>query len=196
MLHHIPKAFLERMQHLEEVDARDRRDGTPHSRRLRQISRETGQFLAIVAAGVPDGIFLEIGTSAGYSTLWLALACLDTHRTIITAEVSEEKIELARETFRQAGLGQKVRCVHGDARDCIENYEGIALCFLDADKEVYLDCYEAAIPRMVKGGLFIADNVISHRQILQPFVERALRDERVYGTVVPIGSGELLCRKI
>jgi caffeoyl-CoA O-methyltransferase len=196
MFQDIPKAFLDRMHYLERVDAGDRKDGTPRSRRLRQISRETGKFIAILAAAAPEGEYLEIGTSAGYSTLWLALACLATARNITTFEVSEEKVRLARETFKLTGLEDTVQCIEGDAREYFKGFEQISFCFLDAEKEIYRSCYDAVIPRMVKGGLFIADNAISHREVLDPFIDMALHDERVDTLVVPIGNGELVCRRV
>jgi caffeoyl-CoA O-methyltransferase len=133
MFHNIPKAFLDRMQCLEQLDARDRMDGTPHSRRLRQIPRETGKLLALLAVGCPEGAQLEIGTSACYSTLWLALACLETAKMVTTFELSEEKAKLARETFRLTSLENIVECVVGDAREYLTNYEQISFCFLDAE---------------------------------------------------------------
>ncbi len=139
---------------------------------------------------------MEIGTSAGYSTLWLALACLETARKVTTFELSEEKARLARETFRLAGLENLVHCVEGDARECLKNYEQISCCFLDAEKPIYLECYEVVVPRMVKGGLLIADNAISHKESLEPFIERALSDERVDALIVPVGQGELVCRRV
>jgi len=196
MFHDIPKAFLDRMHYLEQLDAENAIVGAPQAKRLRQIPKETGKFIAILAAGAPKGALLEVGTSAGYSTLWLGLACLAVARTVTTFEVSREKVELARETFRLTGLGNIVQCVEGDARKYLKNYDKISFCFLDAEKEIYPDCYEAIIPRMVRGGILVADNVISHREFLQPFLERALMDERVDVSVVPIGQGELLCRKI
>ena len=71
----------------------------------------------------------------------------------------------------------------------------IAFCFLDAEKEVYRDCYEAVIPRLVSGGLLVADNAINHAPTLQPMLDRALADERVDAMIVPIAKGELVCRK-
>ena len=71
----IPQVILDRMRYLEAADARDRADGTPRMKRLRQITPETGKFIALLAAAAPKGRWVEIGTSAGYSTLWLALAC-------------------------------------------------------------------------------------------------------------------------
>ena len=70
----IPKAMLERMKALESRDARDRKDDTPSLKRLRQISPETGMLLASLALTAPEGQMLEIGTSAGYSAMWLSLA--------------------------------------------------------------------------------------------------------------------------
>jgi predicted O-methyltransferase YrrM len=138
---------------------------------------------------------IEIGTSAGYSTLWLALACLPTGRTITTFEILEEKVHRARETFRVAGVESVVELVHGDARDYLTGYDEIAFCFLDAEKEVYADCYELVVPRLVRGGLLLADNVLSHQEELAPVVERALSEPMLASVVVPIGKGVLLCRK-
>src|SRR5512142_2636808 len=100
MFHTIHPAILERMKFLEELDSKDRLDGTPRLQRLRQIPPETGKFLALLAASAPEGSILEIGTSAGYSTLWLAVAALALGRKITTFEVLPEKVELAKETFR------------------------------------------------------------------------------------------------
>lgn len=69
MFNEIPEKILSRMRELEEIDRRDRGDGTPRLQRLRQIPPETGRFIAVLAAAAPDGDCIEIGTSAGYSTL-------------------------------------------------------------------------------------------------------------------------------
>jgi len=66
---------------------------------------------------------------------------------------------------------------------------------LDAEKDIYTECYEKIIPNMVKGGVFVADNAINHIEALRPFINRVLIDERVDAMVVPIGKGELVCRK-
>lgn len=196
MFHNMPKAFRERMRTLEQVDARDRTDGTPRPLRLRQISRETGKLIALLAASAPEGDWLEIGTGAGYSTLWLALACLETSRDLVTVEVSEEKVRLARETFRLTGLESIVKCIRGDALEYIPHVDRLSFCFLDAEKDAYMSCYDAIVPRMVKGGLLVADNAISHGEILGPFIETALQDERVDAMVVPVGSGVFVCRRV
>jgi len=196
LFHQIPKAIADRMRYLEQIDSRDREDGTFHMERLRQIPRETGEFMALLASCAPEGRCIEIGTSAGYSTVWLALACKNTSKKIVTFEILKQKAELASETFRLAGIEDIVQLVLGDARQHLPLYDDIGFCFLDAEKEVYLDCYEMVVPKLVGGGLLVADNAISHREELKPMLDKALNDERVDSIVVPIGKGLLISRKL
>ncbi len=196
MLHNIPELVKKRMAYLEKIDAEDRGDGTPRMQRLRQIPPETGKFLSILAAGAPNGEFIEIGTSGGYSTMWIALACIERGIKIKTFEILEAKIKLAKKTFQKSKMANYVELVEGDARDFLQAEKNVSFCFLDAEKEVYDECYDLIIPNMVKGGLLVADNAINHQTILKPMLDKALSDERVDALIVPIGKGELLCRKI
>jgi len=195
MFNNISPEIEAQMRRLEEIDSRDRQDGTPRIRRLRQIPPETGRFIALMAAAAPPGKWIEIGTSAGYSTLYLALACRERDAKITTFEVLEEKVRLARETVKLAGVGDVVELIDGDARHHLQHFDDIAYCFLDAEKEIYLECYELVIAGMVKGGILLADNVISHREELQPMIDRAEADERVDSLIVTIGKGILMARK-
>ena len=196
MFHKIPEVIKKRMKYLEELDAQDRLDGTTRMERLRQIPPETGKFISILAASAPKGEFLEIGTSAGYSALWIALACQLNGNKLYTFEIRKNKAELARETFELTDLKDFIELIEGDARDYIPNYKNISFCFLDAEKEVYEDCYDLVIPNMVRGGILVADNAINHYKMLKPMLDKALADERVDALIVPIGKGELVCRKI
>ena len=195
MFEKIPQEIIDRMRFLEEIDARDRIDGSPRMKRVRQIPPETGKFLALLAASAPQGDIIEIGTSAGYSTLWLALACRATKRKITTFEILEDKAEIAEETFRLAKVENEVEFIFGDALDYIVNYNKIAFCFLDAEKEVYDACYEMVVPNMVSGGILVVDNIISHKSELDQFIKKVEADTRVDSVIVPIGKGEFLCRK-
>ncbi len=195
MFHDIEPHIMSRMKWLEERDTRDRKDGTPSSQRMRQIPPETGRFLAILAAGVPDGEIIEIGTSGGYSTLWLVLAGRTTGRTVTTFEIDPDKVRLAGETFRLAGVTDRVTLVRGNALELLKDRDGIAFCFLDAEKEDYHDFYDIVVPRLVPGGLLVADNVISHADKLGEVVRNAGTDVRVDSMVVPVGKGVLVCRR-
>jgi predicted O-methyltransferase YrrM len=185
MFHEIPEPVLREMASLEARDAVDRADGTSRLERLRQIPPETGRFLALLAASAPEGAWLEIGTSAGYSALWLALACRERGRVLTTFEVLPSKVAMAAETFAAAGVCEVVKLLEGDFLEQSAAISEIAFCFLDAEKEVYGSCYDAVVPRLVPGGLLVADNAINHRATLQPMIDAALVDRRVDALVVP-----------
>ena len=195
MFDDIPKSVLARMSELEQIDSQDRSNGTARLERLRQIPPDTGRFIALLAATAPDGRYIEVGTSAGYSTLWLALACRMLGRRITTYEILQEKAKLARQTFEVTGVDDVVDFVHGNALDHLNDCCGVSFCFLDAEKEIYTECYEAVIPNMVTGGILVADNAINHEDTLRTMLDRALSDSRVDAMIVPIGKGELVCRK-
>jgi caffeoyl-CoA O-methyltransferase len=191
----IPQSIHQKMDELEKRDAIDRVDGTAMLDRLRQIPPETGKFLALLAASAPKGAWIEIGTSAGYSTLWLALACRERGQTLTTFEILAAKSEMAAQTIAAAGVNDVVTLVEGDFLAHVDTLGDIGFCFLDAEKEIYGSCYEAIVPRLMPGALLVADNAISRQVDLQPMIDAALSDPRVDALVVPIGTGELVCRK-
>lgn len=195
MFHDIPAAVIERMRFLEALDQEQRRSEVPRKKRLCQVPPETGRFLALLAAAAPPGALVEVGTSGGYSGLWLALACRATGRRLRTYEALEEKAALARETFEVAGVLPLVEAVLGDARAHLERERDVAFLFLDGEKEEYADCFARAAPNLVPGGIVVADNVHSHRAILDPFVDGVLADASFDATVVPIGKGLLVARR-
>ena len=196
MFHNIPQSILKRMQELEAQDATDREDGTPRLQRLRQIPPVTGKFLALLCASAPAGGVLEVGTSGGYSSLWLSLACKERGDHLTTFEILEEKVNRAHETFDAADLSGQIQLIHGDARDVISGYTDIAFSFLDAERDIYIDVYEKMIKNIVPGGLIAVDNIISHADELAGFVSHVENDPRVDALVVPIGKGILVCRKL
>lgn len=196
MFHDIPARVLERMAELERRDLadRDRKDLTMYQK-LRQVPPEVGRFLAILAASAPAGRYLEIGTSGGYSTLWLALGCRAVGRKITTFELLPEKHRLARETFEQAGVGDVVESIRADALEHLPGITGVAFCFLDAEKDVYERCFDLVVPNLVPGGLLVADNAVSHAGQMRAMLDKAMSDPRLDSVVVPIGNGELVSRR-
>ena len=195
MFHDIPEPVSARMAELKELGLRQRADGVPRLQRLREVPAEVGQFLAILAAGAPAGRWVEIGTSAGYSTLWLALAAREVGARVTTFEILEWKVELARETFSTARVEDVVDLVHADVRDGLAGVDGVSFAFLDSEKEDYLELYELVVPKLVTGGLLVADNVADFHDEVQPMLDRAAADPRVDAVVVPFLTGQLLCRR-
>lgn len=195
MFNEISPLLQTRMQQLERIDFADRNDGTPRSKRLRQINSATGKFLSLLAVNLPEGEIIEIGTSAGYSTLWLAFAARETGRKVKTFEIDAAKIKLARETFSIAGLEDTIELIHGDFFAHSAELDQIAFCFLDAEKEIYERCFQEIASKMVKNGLIVADNAIDQYEEIKPMINTALMDNRFDCLTVPIGNGEFICRR-
>lgn len=187
--------MLDRMQYLEDRDRKDRNDGTANLKRLRQIPPETGMVLGLLASSAPRGQMLEIGTSGGYSALWLSLAAKQRGDRLITFELLHDKADLARETFDKAQAWDQIDLVNGDARGHVGDYDAIAFCFLDCEKEMYAEFYKEIVPLLVPGGMLVADNVISHKEDLADFVAAARKDKSVDAAVLPVGKGLLVCVK-
>jgi predicted O-methyltransferase YrrM len=182
------------MRELEELD-KEEREGVRSGRSLRQIPAVTGRFLALLASSAPPGVIVEAGTSAGYSALWLSLAARATNRKVVTFEAMQDKAKLARETFDRSGTNDVIEFVHGDARSLVSNCDPIAFCFVDVEKDMYGEVYDAVVPKLVPGGWLVADNAVSHEDVLARFITRVMADRRVDAVVDPIGRGLLLCRK-
>jgi len=197
MLHDIPKPMLNRMKELEEIDARDRQDGTPQIKRLRQIPPETGRVLAFMAASAPaNGAWLEIGTSAGYSAMWISLAARAVGKQLITFELLPDKVALARETFKVAKVEDVVELKNGDARGHISDFAEVAFCFMDCEKEMYEEIYERLLPNLIEGALLISDNVINHKQFLEKFIQKVMEEKTLDSVILPVGKGLLVSRKL
>jgi predicted O-methyltransferase YrrM len=195
MFNEMTEAMLDRMKHLERIDEQDRADGTSKLKRLRQITPETGKFLALLASMAPEGEFIEIGTSAGYSTMWLSLATKERGTRLKTFEVMPEKIIMAKETFKTSGIVDRVELIEGDALINLKKIDRIAFCFLDCEKELYDMCWDIVSGKILSQGILVADNATSHAEDLRPMVNRVLSDTRFDSLVVPIGKGELVCRR-
>jgi predicted O-methyltransferase YrrM len=178
---------------LEARDASERDRGVARSERLRQVTPDVGRFLHTLVLAAKPRVILEIGTSGGYSTIWLATAARVIGGHVTTLEIDPAKAGLAEENLRDAGLAGVVNVRLGDAFAYLRDLDARAdFAFLDAEKEDYLGFYELIVPLMNPGAVLVADNLISHELDLAEFRERALSDERLSAVIVPIGRGELL----
>lgn len=190
----IPDQVRAVMARLEARDAEDRDDGTPQLKRLRQIRPEVGELLLTLTVAIDAQRIVEIGTSGGYSTLWFATGVSQTGGRVTTFEVDPDKIAIARRTFADAGVTERVELREADGQAGLASMPAgsVDLVFLDAEKDLYDAMLEPAIRALRPKGLLVADNLISHESALAGFRDRALADPRLSGLVVPIGRGELL----
>jgi predicted O-methyltransferase YrrM len=167
------------------------------ARRMLNITRDTGECLSVLVRATCARRVLEIGTSNGYSTLWLAEAARDIRGMVTSVEQSAFKIELASTTLARSGLSSFVTLIHDDAGRVLEgsSRDAFDLLFLDSDRSSYPGWWPHLRRVLRPGGLLIADNAISHRQEIAPFLALVRSDAAFTTTIVPIGKGEFLAVK-
>ena len=130
-----------------------------------------GKFLEIVSRLIRPRRVLEIGTFMGYSALCLAAGLAEDGR-LHTIELRNEDADLAEGNFRRANWQDRIILHRGNALAIIPTLrEEWDLVFIDADKTGYIDYYKLVMPRLRRGGLILADNVLFHGQVLQPEVD-------------------------
>jgi predicted O-methyltransferase YrrM len=130
--------------------------------RYLSVPEEDGRLLRILAESIGARQVVELGTSTGYSGLWLLLALMKTGGRLTTYEIDRGRHETARRNFERAGLLDQATLVLGDAHAEITKLKGpLDLVFLDADKEGYPDYLRKLAPLTRPGGLIVAHNMAS-----------------------------------
>jgi len=130
-------------------------------RGMMHIPVEDGRLLRLLAESIDAQHVVEIGTSNGYSGIWICLALRATGGKLTTYEIDAGRAALARENFKRAGVESMVTLVEGDAHEEVAKLEGpIDLLFLDADKSGYVDYLKKLSPRVRPGGLILGHNMV------------------------------------
>jgi predicted O-methyltransferase YrrM len=153
----LPKSDAERriLGVLDDLD-RTRRPGNMN------VPAEDGRLLRVLAESIHAKHVVEIGTSNGYSGLWLCLALRATGGKLTTYEIDRGRAALARDNFKRAGVDRLVTLVEGDAHvEVARLKEPIDLLFIDADKDGYPDYLNKLLPLVRPGGLIVAHNMRS-----------------------------------
>ena len=129
-------------------------------RGMMNVPTEDGRLLRLLAETTGAKNVVEIGTSNGYSAIWLCLALKSTGGRLKTFEIDADRAALARQNFKRAGVDDIVTLVEGDAHEKVKGLKGpIDILFLDADKEGYIDYLNKLLPDLRPGGLVIAHNI-------------------------------------
>jgi predicted O-methyltransferase YrrM len=157
-------------------------------------TRDTGEFLAVLVRATLAQRVLEIGTSNGYSTLWLASAARAIGGSVATVKLSEYKVRLASTNFARSGLAHYISLVHDNAGRLLERSVDSAfdLIFLDSERSEYPGWWPNLRRVLRPGGLLVVDNAMSHSEQLAPFVALVKADAEFVTSLVPVGNGELL----
>jgi caffeoyl-CoA O-methyltransferase len=171
------------------------------------IGPHEGALLAMLVRLTGAQRILEIGSFTGYSALCMAEA-LSEDGELTTCEIKPEHADIARSFFAHSPHGPKIKLRLGPALETLASLSVSAtfdFVFLDADKENYVNYYEAVLPRLRSGGVIVADNVLWSGRVLAPKkkTERAIvafnkhvrRDPRVECVMLPVRDGVSLIRK-
>ena len=211
------------LSRLEDQSNRERsmEKGIPPENMILAITSDTGMFFNILLKAMRATKILEIGTSAGYSTLWFADAILQNNITnrgeiktpIITIDMNHSKVSIANKNFDDAGVNRIIHVIEGNAKKVLSrllvNYQnGISInntdnlfdfVFIDADKENLIDYFDLTIPMVKKGGIIATDNMLypeDYRSEITKYANYLKNRANIESVTVPIGNGEEITIKL
>jgi caffeoyl-CoA O-methyltransferase len=199
---------------LREPEAlrRVREETEAHPHASMQSAPEQGQLLHLLALAVGARKTLEVGVFMGYSSTWVALA-LPAGGKVIACDLSEEYTRRARQTWRDAGVEDRVELRLGPALESLDRLladgqgGSFDFAYIDADKGNYENYYDRALALVRPGGLITADNVLWHgevadagnhkaeTEVMRAFNRKAHSDSRVTMSIVPLGDGLMVAYK-
>ena len=179
------------MRELEAQDAAERAAGLPPSQRMRALVPDAGRFLYMLVCAGEHRRILELGTSHGYSTLWLASAAQAIGGHVTTVELMPERAASARANIARSGLGAHVTQHEGDGKQLVRQLPGpFDFVFIDAEKDDYEEFLNLTLDKVAEGGIIVADNVLSHTDQLGHYVEKAQHTRGLLSVTVNVGRGE------
>jgi predicted O-methyltransferase YrrM len=173
--------------------------GTDRDELLLSVGRDAGLLLYLLATGAQSRRILELGSSYGYSTVWLAAAARQTGGKVQSLELRDYKIEHARQALTRAGLSSRVEFHMGDCLETLQALPGpFDLVLLDVWKDVYVPCFELVYPKLAPGGVICADNMLlpeSVRPQAEAYRARVRQHSDLDSVLIEVGNGIELTRR-
>lgn len=177
---------------LDEMDRKQRRG-------MMNVPNRDGRLLRILSETSGAKRVVEIGTSNGFSGLWLCLALRKTNGKLITFEYNAKRASLARQNFKQAGVEHMVELVEGDAHEKVTQLQGpIDMVFIDADSAGYSDYLKKLLPLVRPGGLIVAHNTNMRDQGIREYLKQVQADPNLETIIInqdPAGVGLTLKKR-
>ncbi len=163
------------------------------------ISRVTAEFLTILIREENAKNILEVGTSNGYSGIWLAKAAQKTGGHLTTIEFWDKRLDIAKENFKLCQVEDCVTTLKGSACELLESLPEdyiIDLAFVDANKSEYIKYFELIDKHLKVGGIIACDNVLSHEAKCKPFIDAINSNSNYENVVLSLPAGLSVGRKI
>jgi caffeoyl-CoA O-methyltransferase len=189
-----------------------------HEDSMLAITSDTGKFFSILLSSMNARKILEVGTSVGYSTLWIAYSLYqnkvnspESKKNIITIDSNPLKIKKAITNFKDAGVSEIIEVMEGNAMEVLKQLSNninensddqsqyFDFIFLDADKENLPEYFDLSISIVKKGGIIVTDNALypeQYRSTMSKYIEHIRKKDFVQSVTVPIGHGEEVSLKI
>ena len=198
-------------QTLNELEEQSNREkslqvNVPPEDRMSAITKETGELLNMILRLKNAKNILEIGMSAGYSTIWFAEAVREKNGQITSIEKNPNKIKRASENFRKADVSNMIDIKQGEATQvlnelCMEqkNKGYFDFVFIDADKENVFEYFDKTLPMVKVGGIIATDNMLypeKYREHMERFSQYIQKNPNVKTITSPIGNGEEITMKL
>jgi predicted O-methyltransferase YrrM len=178
------------------VVAAERHDAGRANRldRWRVLEPDAGRFLWFLAQAVQARTVVEVGTSRGVSTLWLADAARSTGGRVLTVDTDATAQEAAWRSVRDAGVADQVTFHVEDGGVALSNLADgtVDLLFLDAERTEYASWWPHPVRVLRAGGVLVADNALSHPHEIEPLRDLVEQDPRLTTTTIGVGKGELV----
>jgi predicted O-methyltransferase YrrM len=163
---------------------------TDRARKMLNLDPQTARLLSTLVRSSRAKRLLEIGTSNGYSTIWLASAVAETGGKIISIERNPEKQAMARENLLRAGLMDCVDLRLGDATDIVGELAGpFDFVFFDADRTSAPEQVRRLVPKLAPAVFVLADNALSHSAEIAGYIRAVTNLEGFEHMIVPVGKG-------
>ncbi len=165
------------------------------------VDRKSANFLNLAVKMINAKSALEIGTSNGYSSIWIAKALKETKGRLITIEYWEKRMSLARENFKKTGVDDIIVPVVGDAVQILadmkkEDKLRFDFIFVDANKAEYIEYFNSFDSLLEKNGVIIADNILSHYKKTKDYVEELMNNKNYQSQILNFEAGMMLSKKL
>jgi caffeoyl-CoA O-methyltransferase len=182
---------------LETCDQQERTQNLPNEKRIKALHPGAAKLLSMLAISNKAKNMVEIGASAGYSTLWLAYAASITGGKVVTCEIDPARADETRANLEKANMADYVEVLVGDARELLRHREEpVDLVFIDGEKDQYETYFDVVYKRLGVGSIVVADNVVSHEDELLDYVTYVQNHPNLESVTVPLGWGLEITVKI